>query len=119
MPEDIHLPLLAAAVLVWYLVCALRQLRSDRSTAPVVVWREATAHGWTEWSESTDLSASDGYDEILEKVRGHAAATSSAVQFALVAHPVGAPDYTLRVLFMSEVRQRFAGRDLALTERAV
>ncbi|MCP9273435.1 hypothetical protein [Mycolicibacterium arenosum] len=118
MPEDIHLPLLAAAVLIWYLVCALRQARSERSDTPAVVWREATEHGWTEWSALPEVAASVGYDAMLTAVREHAAATSSAVQFAVVAHPAGDPEYTLRVLFTSEVRERFAGRELALTGRS-
>jgi hypothetical protein len=117
VPDEIHLPLLAAAVLIWYLVCALRQARAERADGPSVVWREATAHGWTEWSELPDVSASACYDDVLTAVREHAAPASSAVQFAVVAHPAGAPEYTLRVLFMSEVRERFAARDLAVTGR--
>lgn len=115
MPEDIHLPLLAAAVLIWYLVCALRQARTERSDTPAVVWREATEHGWTEWTELPSVATTVGYDAMLVAVRERAEVTSSAVQFAVVAHPAGDPDYTLRVLFMSEVRERFEGRDLALT----
>lgn len=118
MPEDIHLPLLAAAVLIWYLVCALRQAKSERADTSAVVWREAATHAWTDWTELQDVSPSASYDVMLAAVREHAATTSTAVQFAVVAHPADAPDYTLRVLFMSEVRERFARRDLALTGRA-
>lgn len=115
MPEDIHLPLLAAAVLIWYLVCALRQTQSERSNTPEVVWREAAGHDWTEWSTLPEVTATVGYDAMLAAVRERATVTSSAVQFAVVAHRAGDPDYTLRVLFMSEVRERFAGRELVLT----
>lgn len=118
MPEDIHLPLLAAAVLVWYLVCALRQTRAEHSDVPAVVWREATEHGWTEWSGLPSVPSTVGYDAMLDAVRERAAATSSAVQFAVVAHPADDPEYTLRVLFMSEVRERFADLGLALAARA-
>ena len=48
MLEDLYLPVLAAVVLLWYLVCAVRQLRSEKPSSPKVVWREATALGWSE-----------------------------------------------------------------------
>lgn len=117
MPDDIHLPLLAAAVLIWYLVCALRQLRSERGEEPRVVWREATLRGWSTWADLPTMPTSGGYDEMLAAVREHATATATAVQFAVVAHPAGAPDYTLRVLFLSAVREQFAARDVALSAR--
>jgi hypothetical protein len=82
MPEELRLPVLAAAVLLWYLVRSLRQLRSEQRTSPTVVWRET-------------------------------AAMATAVQFAVIAHPDDAPDYTIQVLFMSDVRELSLGRALA------
>jgi hypothetical protein len=114
VPDNLHLPLLAAAVLIWYLVYALRQARSGRADVPAVVWREATADGWTEWADLQDVSADTGYDDLLAAARDSAAPTSTAVQFAVVVNPAGAPEYTLRVLFMSEARERFAARDRLL-----
>ena len=109
MPEELRLPLLAAAVLIWYLVCAVRQSRSEQATSPVVVWREATDRGWSDWTEMDDVSASVSYDAMLATARERATAAATAVQFAVVAHPDDAPDYTLRVLFMSAVCERSSG----------
>jgi hypothetical protein len=112
MPEELRLPLLAAALLAWYLSCALRQLRSHSSTSPVVVWREATTYGWSDWATLKGVLASAGYDAMLCEVRDRAHPAATAVQFAVVVRPDGAPDYTLRVLFMSNVRE-VSGRALA------
>src|SRR6476469_6105441 len=113
MPEELRWPLVAAAVLLWYLVCALWQLGSENSPLPIVVWREATEHGWSEWIELDGVSATGGYDVMLAAVRDRADATATAVQFAIVVQPDDAPDYTLRVTFMSSVREPFSGRELA------
>jgi hypothetical protein len=110
MPEELRWPALAAAVLLWYLVCALRQLRSERATSPIVLWREATEHGWSAWIELDGVSATDGYDAILATVRDRAGAMATAVQFAIVAQPDDAPDYTLRATFVSAVREPVGGR---------
>lgn len=118
MPGDLHLPLLAAVALVWYLVCALRQTRAERAASPNVVWREATDAGWSDWTDLPGLSGSSSYDVMLAAVRMGATADATAVQFAVVVQPDGAPDFTLRVLFMSEVRERAVGRPTALTARA-
>lgn len=117
MPDELCLPILAGAILLWYLICSLRQMRSDRVALPAVVWREATAAGWTEWIDLDELTASAGYDAILGAVRERADAAATGVQFAIVARPAEAPAFTLRVLFMSEVRERWAARDLLLTGR--
>jgi len=115
MPEELHLPLLAAAVLIWYLVCAVRQLRSEQVTSPVVVWREATERGWSEWNEMDDVSAAVSHDAMLAAARDRATAAATTVQFAVVAHPDDAPDYTLRVLFMSAVCERSSGHESMAT----
>lgn len=118
MSGELHLPLLAAAVLIWYLVCALRQTREEAPGGPTVVWREATAHGWSDWDDLADVHASASYDVMLAAVRIRASFEATAVQFAVVARPADAPDFTLRVLFMSEVRERTAARTPTLTARA-
>lgn len=112
MPDELCLPILAAAVLLWYLACALRQMRTQRIVLPHVVWRESTTAGWTEWTDLSGVFASAGYDAILAAVRDRADASAVGVQFAIVTQPADAPAFTLRVLFMSAVRERFAGRDL-------
>jgi hypothetical protein len=113
MPEELRWPAVAAAVLLWYLVCALRQLRSEKALLPIVVWRDATEHGWSEWIELNGVPATDGYDAMLAAVRDRADASATAVQFAIVVQPDDAPDYTLRVTFMSSVREPFSGPELA------
>ena len=114
MPEELLWPAVAAAVLCWYLVCALRQMRSKKTTSPKVVWRQATEHGWSEWIKLDGVSATDGYDAMLAGARHCAFPTATAVQFAIVVHPVDAPDYTLRATFVSAVREPVAGRDIPL-----
>jgi hypothetical protein len=107
MSEDLALPIIAAGVLLWYLVCALRQWRTDPSIEPepTVVWREAGVGGWSDWYELTDVGPSTGYDGVLSTVRANAHPGATAVQFATVVQPAGAPAYTLRVLFMSAVQE--------------
>ncbi|MCW2557105.1 MAG: hypothetical protein JWP55_1069 [Mycobacterium sp.] len=109
MSEDLTLPIIAAGVLLWYLLCAVRQWRAERRSIepePTVQWREARVGGWSEWYELTDVDPSTDYDGILSAVRAAAAAAATAVQFATVVQPADAPAYTLRVLFMSAVRER-------------
>lgn len=115
MPDELYLPLLAAAALAWYLICALRQLRTEPTHSPTVVWRESTNDEWTEWTELDGVAASSGYDAMLSEVRRRASSTASAVQFGIVVQPGDAPDYTLRVLFMSAVRERSSDRVLTST----
>jgi hypothetical protein len=107
MSEDLALPITAAGVLLWYLVCALRQRRTERSIEPepTVVWREAGVGGWSDWYELTDVDPSTHYDGLLSAVRANANPGATAVQFAAVVQPAGAPAYTLRVLFLSAVRE--------------
>jgi hypothetical protein len=114
MPEEIRLPVIAAALLVWGLVCALSQRRADTSAEPRLVWRQATANGWSDWHDLEGISASAEYSAVLREVRERASDDATAVQFACVAHPAGAPGYTLRVLFMSGVRTAGPDRDPAL-----
>ncbi|MET0451115.1 MAG: hypothetical protein ABW137_04705 [Mycobacterium sp.] len=113
MADELCLPLIAGAALLWYLVCALRQLRTERSERPTFVWREASASGWSEWVELEDVSPTADYADVLSAVRDEAHPGTTAVQFALVVAPVDAPDYTLRVIFMSEVRE--SSHDLTAT----
>jgi hypothetical protein len=110
MSEELTLPIIAAVVLLWYLVCALRQGQTERSTEPTLVWREATVHGWSKWRALSAVAPSADYTTVLSAVRVNATPDATAVQFATVVHPADAPDYTLRVLFMSAVREP---RDLA------
>lgn len=108
MSEDLTLPILAAGVLLWYLVVALRQWRAERLTIepqPMLVWREARTDGWSDWNELTDVDPSTDYDGVLSAVRAAATPGATAVQFATIVHPAGAPAYTLRVLFLSAVRE--------------
>ena len=107
MSEDLTLPIIAAGVLLWYLVCALRQWRTEASIEPepTVVWREAGVGGWSDWYELTAVDPSADYDGVLSTVRANANPGATAVQFATVVQPAGAPAYTLRVLFMSAVRE--------------
>jgi hypothetical protein len=115
MPDELYLPLIAATVLLWYLVCALRQRHDERSADPMFVWREATATGWSEWCDLTAVPTSTDYTGVLAAVRAHASRHATAVQFASVVHPADAPDYTLRVLFVSAVREPSPDRPLAPT----
>jgi hypothetical protein len=105
MPEELTLPIIAAAILLWYLVCALRQGRTERSNEPTLVWREARVGGWSEWHELTAIGPPADYTSVLSAVRANASPAATAVQFASVVQPADAPDYTLRVLFMSAVRE--------------
>ena len=57
MPDELYLPLIAAAVLLWYLVSALRQQRTGRSAGPRLIWREATAAGWSEREATPDRAS--------------------------------------------------------------
>jgi hypothetical protein len=108
MSEELTLPIIAAGVLLWYLVCALRQWRTERRSIepePAVVWREAGVGGWSDWHELADADPSDDYDRVLAAVRANANPGATAVQFATVVQAPGAPAYTLRVLFLSAVRE--------------
>jgi hypothetical protein len=108
MSEDLTLPIIAAGVLLWYLVCALRQWRTERRSIepePTVLWREARVGGWSDWYELTEVDASTDYDGVLSAVQATASPAATAVQFATVVQPSDAPAYTLRVLFMSAVRE--------------
>lgn len=97
--------MVAVAALSWCLWLALCQRRSDRSYSPTLVWREASYAGWSEWVDLEDVSPSAEYSDVLAAVREKAHPGVTAVQFASVVRPRGAPDYTLRVLFMSGVRE--------------
>jgi hypothetical protein len=103
MPDELTLPVIAAAVLLWYLICALRQWRGERPAEPMLVWREATVGGWSEWHQLTAVAPSADYTGVLAAVRAKASPDATAVQFANVVRPADAPDFTLRVLFMSAV----------------
>ena len=110
MLEDLGLPLIAAAVLLWYLVRALGQRWTDRSADPTLVWREATSTGWSEWRDLTAVPASTDYAGVLAAVRAQASRHATAIQYASVVHPRDAPEYTLRVLFVSAVRETSSDR---------
>jgi hypothetical protein len=105
MPEELRWPAVAVAVLLWYLGCTVRQMRSEKTRSPTVVWREATGRGWSEWIRLDGVSATDGYDAMLAAARDRTGATATAVQFAIVVHPDDAPEYTLRATFVSAVRE--------------
>lgn len=105
MSEELTLPLIAAAALFWYLLCALCQWRTERSAEPMLLWREATAAGWSAWHELNAVAPSADYATVLDAVRARVTEGATAVQFASVVQPADAPDYTLRVLFMSAVRE--------------
>jgi hypothetical protein len=115
MPDELYLPLIAAAVLLWYLVSALRQQRIGRSTGPTLVWREATAAGWSEWRDLVGVAPSTDYAGVVAAVRAQAGPHATAVQFASIVHPVDAPDYTVRVLFVSAVWEAAPDRASAPT----
>jgi hypothetical protein len=72
MPEELTLPIIAVAVLLWYLVCALRQCRTERSNEPTLVWREARVSGWSEWHELTAIGPTADYTSVLSAVRASA-----------------------------------------------
>jgi hypothetical protein len=105
MPEELTLPAIAAVLLLWYLVVSVRQWHTDRSARPTLLWREARFSGWSDWQELTTVAPSADYSTVLSAVRAEAAPDATAVQFATVVHPADAPAYTLRVLFMSAVRE--------------
>ena len=116
MSEELRLPVFAAAVLLWYLMRSLRQLRSEQRTSPTVVWRETAGRGWSDWSELVGVSPKTTHDSIFGTVCDLAHATATAVQFAVIAHPDDAPDYTVQVLFMSDAREPSSIRALARCE---
>jgi hypothetical protein len=105
--------LVSAAVVVvallWALVCSLRQLHAERTTTVEVMWREATADGWSQWRRLAGVSPADDYDTMLTATQDAAHIDATAVQFASMMHPAEAPDYTRRVLFMSTVREPARG----------
>jgi hypothetical protein len=115
MPEELCLPLIVAAFLLWYLARALRQVQSDRAHAPTLVWRQAWKAGWSDWTVLQAVSPSTDYATILTAIRNEAHPGVTAVQFATVAQSAGAPDHTLRVLFMSAVREPEHDRGHAIT----
>jgi hypothetical protein len=115
MADVLCLPVIAAAVLVWYLACALCQLRSESTPTPTFVWREASQTTWSDWIELEGVSPSADYATVLAAVRGEAHAAAAAVQFASVVRPPDAPDFTLRVLFTSAVREPSHDRTLTTT----
>jgi hypothetical protein len=115
MSEDLALPMIAAVFLLWYLARALHQWRTERSAEPTLVWREATIRGWSEWRELSEVAPSADYSTGLAAVRSNASTDATAVQYATVAHPSDAPDYTLRVLFMSAVREPRSDRGFRAT----
>ncbi|MGH3642229.1 MAG: hypothetical protein ACRDUX_24730 [Mycobacterium sp.] len=115
MADVLCLPVIAAAVLLWYLACALCQLRSEAAHTPIFVWREASETTWSDWIELEGVSPSADYATVLTAVRGEAHAYAVAVQFASVVRPPDAPDFTLRVLFTSAVREPSHDRTLAIT----
>jgi hypothetical protein len=105
MAEDLYLPVIAVAALAWCLWLALCQRQTDRSHTPVLVWREASDAGFSEWKDLDGVPSTAEYSDVLAAVRRAAHPGVSAVQFASVVRPPDAPDYTLRVLFMSGVRE--------------
>jgi hypothetical protein len=115
LPDELCLSVIVAAVLLWYLVRTLCQMRSERTHSPVFVWREASAAGWSDWMDLDDVSPSTDYAAVLTTVRDRAHDGATAVQFASVVQPSDAPAYTLRVLFMSAVREPAHDRTLATT----
>lgn len=112
MANELFLFAFAGAGLLWYLLLSLGQLHSERSSAPIVVWRAASDTGWSDWVELAGISASTEYSGLLATVRDQAQSDAIAVQFATVVQPSDAPDHTWTVLFMSAVRER--SHDLAL-----
>jgi hypothetical protein len=116
MLEELTLPVIAAAVLLWCLVCAVRQWRTAPSAEPTLIWREKGVGGWSEWRELKTLAPSAEYATVLTAVRTNASPAATAVQFASVVHPAGAPDYTLRVLYVSAAREPRRDHTLAMTK---
>jgi|KBSSwiStaDraftv2_1062776.scaffolds.fasta_scaffold50889_4 hypothetical protein len=115
MPEELRLPAIATVLLISGLLCALRQARTGKSTTPTLVWRDATAEGWSEWHSLRDVSMDADHSDVLTAVRTLARDDATAVQFGIVAHPADAPDYTLRVLYMSHETPASPDRGLAAT----
>ena len=115
MPSELLMSLIVAAVLLWYLVRALCQMRSERIYSPIFVWREASEAGWSEWTDLDHVPPSTDYATVLTAVRNRAHDRATAVQFASVVQPTGAPAYTLRVLFTSPVREAAHDRTRAAT----
>ncbi len=112
MSELLGLSVIVAVALLWSLGYTVWQARTQKATGPVVVWRESTENGWSEWTRLDDVPAAAGYDQLLGEVRHRARADAAAVQFAVVENPCDAPDYTLRVLFMSVVWEPLTGREV-------
>lgn len=105
MVEDVLLPMIVIVVLFFCMVCALHQLHSERTPWPTLVWREALECGWSDWFDLENVSSSADYSAVLTAAQEAAHSDAIAVQFASVVRPRGAPEYTLRVLFMSDVRE--------------
>jgi len=105
MLDDLYLPMIAIGVLFCGLVCALTQLRTERTDKPRLLWREARPDGWSDWTELEGVSSAADYAAVLSGVRNAAHDDAIAVQFAFVVRPCGAPEYTLRTLFISDVRE--------------
>ena len=105
MSSDLVMSAVVVVALLWALACSLRQLHVERSTTVEVMWREATAEGWSQWRRLDGVSPADDYDTMLTATQNAAHTGATAVQFASTVHPAEAPDYTLRVLFMSTVRE--------------
>ena len=109
MSSDLLLTAVIVVALLWALVCSLRQLHAERATTVEVMWREATPDGWSPWRQLAGASPADDYDTMLTAAQNAAHIDATAVQFASMMHPADAPDYTLRVLFMSTVREPARG----------
>jgi hypothetical protein len=109
MSSDLVLTAVVVVALLWALVCSLRQLHVERGTTVEVMWREATADGWSPWRRLDGVSPADDYDTMLTATQNAAHTNATAVQFASMMHPAEAPDYTLQVLFMSTVREPARG----------
>jgi hypothetical protein len=90
-------------------------MRTERTYSPIFVWREASESGWSDWMDLEDVSPSAEYASVLTVVRDRARDGATAVQFASVVQPTDAPAYTLRVLFMSAIREPAHDRALATT----
>jgi hypothetical protein len=105
MLDDLYLPVIAIVVLSCCLVCALGQLRTDHPHGPTLLWREALDDGWSDWIALEGVSSVADYTAVLAAVREAAHPGAIAVQFAFVVRPCDAPEYTLRVLFLSDVRE--------------
>ena len=109
MSSDLVLTAVVVVALLWALACSLCQLHEERTFTVEVMWREATADGWSPWRRLDGVSPADDYDTMLTATQSAAHIDATAVQFASTMHPAEAPDYTLRVLFMSTVREPARG----------